>query len=559
MEGNRPEGIDKRQQQENRGAKTAQSSYQPRILFFLLALGISLRAWAYFRDTSLYLDEILLSRNILDLPLAHLLTQPLALDQVAPRGFLLFERLSIIVFGPSEMALRLVPFLCGTASLFLFRRLAEKMLPPIASAVTLFLFTIGVPFIRFGAEVKQYECDLLAAIVLTLLALKLVEREASTQRLVLTGLAGFLIIWFSQASVLVMAGIGFGLALEWILSRERKFSRALLFTIPLWAVASLVAIVVGMRSMTPSTKQFMNSFWAGAFLPRPFHWGSSAIWIGQRFLELFFDPTLLRYKWPIVFALLAAAGIVVLWMRNRVAACFLCGPPLVALAAAIAHQYPFRGRLAFWLLPAIVLTMSAAADWIRGKASALHPAVGVLVVLVSFVVPVIALAEAPPPYELEHTREILSYLQQHRQPGDIIYVMQLSEVGIRFYGPSYGLQPSEWISGACDFNDSRVFLRDVDRFRGVPRLWVVTGAGRALRGVHTAVRNYLGTIGTRRDAQTYPSMLYISTSLDLYDLSDAARWPATNAETFPVPPMSRDPKIGCREWTKHTFNWDLRK
>src|SRR5215468_5001538 len=127
MEGNRPERSAK-QQKESGGAKIALSSYQPRILFFLVLLGIALRAWAYFRDTSLYLDEILLSRNILQLPLGHLLTKPLALDQVAPRGFLLIEKLSVIIFGPNEMALRLVPFLCGTASLFLFRRLAEKML-----------------------------------------------------------------------------------------------------------------------------------------------------------------------------------------------------------------------------------------------------------------------------------------------------------------------------------------------------------------------------------------------------------------------------------------------
>src|SRR5215467_5033775 len=340
MEGNRPE-TQNTPQQETGGAKAAASSYQPRIMIFLWLLGVALRAWAYFRDTSLYLDEILLSRNILQLPLKHLLTQPLALDQVAPRGFLLFERLSVNVFGPNEMALRLVPFLCGLASLFLFRRLAEKILPPIGSAIALFLFAIGVPFIRFGAEVKQYECDLFAAIVLTLLALKLLERETSTQRLVLTGVAGFLIIWFSQASVLVMAGIGLGLALEWLFSRERKIDRALLLTISLWAVASLVAIVAGMRSMTPSTKQFMNEFWAGSFFPLPFHWSSGDTWIGQRFLELFSEPTLLRYQWPLVFALLAAAGIVALWMRNRAAAWLLCGPPLAALAASIAHQYPF--------------------------------------------------------------------------------------------------------------------------------------------------------------------------------------------------------------------------
>jgi hypothetical protein len=523
----------------------------------IVLLGIALRAWAYLRDTSLYLDEILLSRNILDLPLRHLLTQPLLLDQVAPRGFLLVERIAIVIFGRNELALRLFPFLCGIASLLLFRRVGERILPPISSAIAVFLIAIGVPFIRFGAEVKQYECDLLAAIVLLLVACELIGSEVSTKRLALMGLVGFAVIWFSQASVLLMAGIGAAFALEWLSSRDKRAGRALCFTIPLWAIASAVAVVAGMRSMTASTRQYMNDFWTGAFFPFPFHWQTGPAWIGQRFTELFSDATLLRYRWPVVFALLAVAGIAVVWNRSRITAWFLCGPPLVALVAAIAHQYPFRGRLAFWLLPAAVIFLAAAIDWARSKASHLHPAVGALTVVASLVVPVLALAEAPPPYEIEHTWELLGYLQQHRQAGDVIYATQLEEVGLRFYGPRYGLQPSDWITGACDRDDARVFLRDVDRFRGTHRLWVIAGSGRPLQGVRGAVLKYLGTIGVRSDAKSFPSMLYGAMTLELYDLSDTARLGAASAETFPVPPMPRDPKISCRDWTKHEFDWDL--
>jgi hypothetical protein len=179
-------------------------------------------------------------------------------------------------------------------------------------------------------------------------------------------------------------------------------------------------------------------------------------------------------------------------------------------------------------------------------------------VLVSVLAPpVMALAQAPPPYELEHHRDMLSYLQQHRQAGDVIYVVQLQEVGIRFYGSRYGFQPSEWITGICDANDARSYLRDLDRFRGVRRLWVLVGSGRPLRQMHDAVRNYIGTIGVRRDAKTFPSVTLGSVSIELYDLSDPARLRATSAESFPVPTMPRDPRIGCREWTKPEFDWHL--
>jgi hypothetical protein len=527
------------------------------MLFFFLVLGVALRVWAYARDTSLYLDEILLSRNILELPLVQLLTKPLALDQVAPRGFLLIERLAVAIFGPSELALRLLPFVCGIASIVLFWRLAERIVTDSGSVTALFLFAIGVPFIRFGAEVKQYECDLLAAVFLPLLVLRLLEQESSTRRFVVTGLAGFGVIWFSQASVLVMAGLGAALALSWLVSRDRKTGYALLFTIPLWALASLVAVVVGERSMTPATREYMHDFWAGAFFPAPFRFGLGARWIGQRFVEFFSDATLLRYRWPVVFALLAMGGFVMIWKRSRLAAGLLCGPVIVALAAAIAHQYPFRGRLVLWLLPGALLAVAEGTDWIRRKVHVLNPVAGVLVIIAVSAAPVMALVEAPPPYEIEHHREVLGYLQQHRQPGDVVYVMQLGEVGTRFYGPNFGLQPTEWITGACDRDDSRAFLRDVDRFRGTPRLWVLAGSGRPLLAVRSAVLRYLQSIGIRRDAKSFPSMLYGSITIELYDLTDPTHLATASAATFSVPPMPRDPRIACREWTKPAFEWHV--
>ena len=555
--GSQIEAVNSNAQQQGTPARIADALTHTRMVALLLLLGIGLRVWAYAGDTSLYLDEILLSRNILDLPLGQLLTKPLALDQVAPRGFLLIERLVVAIFGPSELALRLLPFVCGIAGLVVFWRLVKRVVNDTASAVGLFLFAIGVPFIRFGAEVKQYECDLLAATVLTLLAFKLHDREASKQRLVIAGLGGFLVIWFSQTSVLVMAGLGAALAVEWLISRDRRTRRALLITIPLWAVASLVAVVVGFRSMTPSTRQFMNEFWAGAFFPLPFDWRSAATWIGQRFTELFSDATLLHYRWPAAFVLLAMIGIIVIWRHNRMAALVLCGPPLVALGAAIAHQYPWRGRLAFWMLPAAVIAVAAGTEWILGKASALHPAIGLIFLIAVLAAPVIALAEAPPPYELEHHRDMLKYLQQRRQPGDVIYVVQLQEIGTQFYGPRYGLQPNQWVTGVCDANDARAFLRDLDRFRGVGRLWLLTGSGRPLGKVHSAIRNYLGTIGVRRDVKTFPSMTLGFVSIELYDLSDPVRLGSATAEEFPMPAMPRDPKIGCRDWTKPEFDWHL--
>jgi hypothetical protein len=536
----------------------------PGTLTVLVLIGVVLRLWAYLADTALYLDEILLSHSILNLPLADLLTRPLPLDQVAPLGFLLVERCSVAILGPNELALRLFPFVCAILSLILFRRLAERALTGAGPAVAVFVFAIGFPFIRYAVVVKQYELDVLAAILLMLIAFNLRDRPTTTKRLLLFGLAGFAAISFSQASVLVMAGLGFAFAVDWFMSRDRNALRALLITVPLWAVASVLAVIIGLRSMTPSTRTFMDDFWSGGFLPLPFRAMSALRWFWESLTTLFSDVTLLRYRWPIVFVIVALVGVISLWRRSRSVALFLLCQSIIAIIAAIAQQYPLSGRLALWLLPATLLAVAAGAEWIRSRANSFHPiggVVGAILVVALLVPPVIALAEAPPPYEIEHHKHFLSYLQKNRRPGDIVYVFPLSTVGVRFYGPRFGLRRSDWIGSICDRNETRPYLKDVDRFRGTPRLWIITGGSRSFRVARATVLQYLGTIGKRTDILSLPSATYGPITIELYDLSDPTRLTHADAETFPAPHMATSPfpaphmatgpRPGCREWISH--------
>jgi hypothetical protein len=157
---------------------------------------------------------------------------------------------------------------------------------------------------------------------------------------------------------------------------------------------------------------------------------------------------------------------------------------------------------------------------------------------------------APPPYDLEHHRELLGYLQQHRQPGDAVWVFPLSGIGVRFYGPRYGLERRDWTVSVCDRADTRAYLRDLDRYRSVSRLWVISSKQRVYGPVYTAVHGYLGTIGVKRDSLALPSLRHGMVTLDLYDLSDPIRLAEARSETFLVAPMPTDPRPGCRPWVR---------
>src|SRR6266566_3686397 len=85
----------------------------------LIAFGFLLRIARYLANRSLWLDEVLLARNILDRSFFGLLA-PLDLNQGAPVGFLMLQKLAVSALGGSEYALRFVPLLAGIISLPLF-------------------------------------------------------------------------------------------------------------------------------------------------------------------------------------------------------------------------------------------------------------------------------------------------------------------------------------------------------------------------------------------------------------------------------------------------------
>lgn len=523
-----------------------------RLLGVIVLIGIVLRVWAYAANTGLWLDEILLARNILELPLGQLLTQPLQLDQVAPRGFLLVEKLAVLAFGEGELALRLFPFVCGIASVFLFRRLAERALTGFAVPFAVALFALGVPFITYAVQVKQYMVDATATILLVYLALGLRREHTSTRHLIVVGLVGLVVSWFSQASALVMAGIGIAAGIDWLVRRDRAAMRVLFVTMPLWALAAGIAVVAGMKSMTPATREFMDDFWRSGFFPIPLRSPAQLRWFWDQGISVFTDPTLLRYRWPALYLVLGLGGMVATWRRSRAVALIFLGPITVALIAAVAHQYPFRGRLMFYLLPVFILAIAAGAEWLRQTLGRVAPALGATGMAALLVPPVVAIATTLPPYEIDHTRTMLAYLQRNRQPGDVVHVFPLSRIGVLFYGQRYGLTPEMWTTAECDRDDTRTYVTDVDRYRGAPRVWVLAANNRAFRTAYAAVRGYLATIGVRRDELSRVSLTRGQVTLDLYDLSDSTRHSSAAAATFPVEPMARDPRPGCRPWIRPT-------
>ena len=109
-----------------------------------LALGTAgalLRLWQYFGRGTLWIDEAAIARNVLARSPAALL-QPLDFAQIAPKGFLLIEKLAVDTFGASDRVLRLYAILTALAALPLFYPLARRVLSERGALLAFPLFPV---------------------------------------------------------------------------------------------------------------------------------------------------------------------------------------------------------------------------------------------------------------------------------------------------------------------------------------------------------------------------------------------------------------------------------
>ena len=86
------------------------SAHKRIVLIAILALGLALRSYHYFREPSMWHDEAAVVVNVLSRGYADLLG-PLTFHEAAPPLFLWLEKAVCVVLGDGVFALRLPAFL----------------------------------------------------------------------------------------------------------------------------------------------------------------------------------------------------------------------------------------------------------------------------------------------------------------------------------------------------------------------------------------------------------------------------------------------------------------
>jgi len=467
-------------------------------LYLILIAGISLRLYHYLDNRSLWEDEVFLASSLIHMNFTELATLPLDYQQRAPIGFLWFSRLSVLFWDKKEMALRLFPFVSGIAALIAFVPVSRYFLKSkISWLAALCIVALAPPIVYHSVEAKQYGTEFLAT-VLSLLLYTVFNREKSVGRLLIWGVCGALILWFSFSSLFILFGIAGAVSLTYLVKKEWKSFFLYLIPFSIWLLSFLVQYVFFI-SRFPE-EEWLVQFWRNrdAFMPLPPRSAGDLLWpvkqiyslvrypIGLTWIDLDYlheYSNLQRFlaRMPVLPIILGLSGLWFLFKSEKRVLLLLSLPVILALMASSMELYPLRERLTIFLAPIFILVMGKGIDWLFNLQI---PSTAKKII-------VAALLAAPAynsiaqvlntnlfgDYKKSRQREAMTYLQKHYQPGDVVYVYWNNLPSYLYYQKAYDFKFNT-IRG----NDVRLastgFVHyfqnlsgDFDNIKGYKRLW----------------------------------------------------------------------------------------
>jgi len=485
----------------------------------LIALGVVLRLAQYLSNRVLWLDEARLALNIVHRSVTELAQPVLERLQAAPFLFLAIEKGMVTIFGANGYALRAFPLFAGVSALFLFWLLAKRCLSTTGSLVALFLFAVSNPLIYFSAEVKQYESDVAAVLLVSVMALRLHQEEPALGRTLLFGGTGAVLVWLSHPLLFVLAAVGLTLFVDAAWRRMPRRMAHYTLAGALWALSFGLQYLVILQDLAVDTG--FQEWWGGvenAFAPLPFsragvEWYVRAI------------PDLMRTPGGFLAAdfslFVAFVGGVALWCNGKKRELFLLLLPVVfVLAASSMHKYPMSGRLMLFFVPALLLLVASGVSQFLSL-----PGKGRVVIAAAALCLLLPFGGAyqlflHPPKAKDELKPALQYLEQRWQPGDVVYLYYAAEPSFKFYWPR---DDGSYITGVRSRDNWHKYIDDLNQLRGRRRVWVffshvfapVKKAGERVSEQDFFLQ-YLDRIGTRIDAFTTEGG-----SAFLYDLSAA--------------------------------------
>ena len=328
--------------------------------------GLRLAIWTEGR--SLWLDEEMIAGNLRSRGFGEL-SGALSDNQAAPLGWLWLERATVGVFGYGEHALRLVPMMFGIAATITAYAFGRRWLNGGGTLVLVILVGLNAANVNYSDQVKHYSSDMFWVLLLVAVAFWALYEDSARRWLIWWGLA-LVGSWLSMGAILIAPALT--LVILGTVWRRHGLRAMLLAGLPgvAWLASFAVLYLVSLRDVTGSA--YLTSFWEVLGYPSS---GSGPLgivkWFARHLPLVLSDTIPLSFgltSVPVIavmvtlFCALCVIGAVVAFRRRIEYGLVIVAAPVSAVLLAVVHKVPLSGRLALWMVPALLVAAAFAVD-----------------------------------------------------------------------------------------------------------------------------------------------------------------------------------------------------
>jgi len=460
------------------------------ILLGIFLLGTVARFAQYMHNRALWFDEATLALKVTTHSFLELLNPANQINEVymvnfqaAPLGFFILVKWLVQILGDHEFVLRLVPQIVGIASLFLFYILAKKYLKDFwAIVICLCIFATSEHLIYFSTEFKPYSVDVVVALSLYAMFIKISEQRLTGRQVGQWAILGAMAIWCSFPSVFVLAGGGLALLINAVPQKKRDQLRPLLLIIGVWALSFLGSYFQYLKPY--AYLQSLDTFWQGTYMPlHPF--GDHGIeWYGLKWfwhtsIKIFKNPVGLFI--PALGTILSLFGVWSLYKKSKLVFLTLVLPVCFTLMASAMHKYPFYGRMILFLCPTLIIFVGSGFEYLKIHIFRKRP---LIILALSILILIHPMAKSVfltvHPVEREEIKQPMEYIENHWEKGDKLYVYFAAEYAFRYYQKRIQIDNSDVMIGMplIDYtNFERIknnnHQSELDRLSQNNRVWII--------------------------------------------------------------------------------------
>lgn len=397
------------------------------ILLFIFVLGVFLRLKFLLTNPSFWDDECSLAWNVLYKSYSEFFSG-LKYLQVAPPFFMVISKLLIKILGTSDFVLRLVPFFFGSLSMILFFVVSIEVFENKAAIlVSNFIFAINQALVNYSSEFKQYSCDVFFTLLCLYLFLNLLYKKVSLKVYVIYILTFLVSIWFSFVSVFVICAGIFTLSIKQIKEKQFVLNKFLWTIVPFILNCLFYFYFYVLKNYTANITE-LNNYWGQSYIAKDF---SNFLYLVKNILIYFFFPSI----YALLMLIAIVVGAIILLRKKFYTAAILIMTILLECFISWLGYYPFEKRVILFLLPIILIFMSAPFEYFRSKNKFISILISVffLVIYLPDLAYSYSYIKTPRPTRGYYSREMMDTMLSKIKPGEIIVVNQYSITDYSYY------------------------------------------------------------------------------------------------------------------------------